>query len=181
MIRIKNKLRIIGVITLFFTYLQSCSNKPSANIEIEYYSSGRPKKISFFTDKGILKEMLYYDNGNIKSVTNIRNNLKEGEQLVFFEDNDNKLKSKLLFKSDKANGVAYWYYPSGALKASRNYKDDKEWYLGFDYWDDAFVINKSLLRFNNQSKIYYKLNFDSSGKPINSEGDTLHSSIESIK
>ena len=157
-----------------------CENKNK--FKIEYYPNGNIQKIySLENDKKNGKEILYYENGNIKSITNFIDNLKDGEQLNFYENNG-LLKTKLLLKKDNIpNGVAYWFYESGALKASRNYVNGRPYDVGFDYWDYGFVINKSLERFNDNGKVYYKLNFDSSGKPTTSEGDSLHSGLEDVK
>lgn len=168
--------RIFLIFVLVFFW--GCSQKNQT--KIEYYPNGNIQKIySLDNTMKLKKEIFFYLNGNIKSITNYVNGLKEGEQLNF-NDRNGLLKSKLLFINDSANGVAYWFYESGSLRASRNYIKDKEWHVGFDYWDGEFIINKSLLRFNS-GKVYYKLNFDSSGKPTYSEGDSLHSGIQSVK
>lgn len=157
-----------------------CSCSQNKNSEIKYYPNGNIAKISASeNNKRSGKEILFFDNRNIESITNYVDGLKEGEQLNFNKING-FLKSKLLFRHDRAEGVAYWYYESGSLRSSRNYINGKEWYVGFDYWDGKFVINKSLVRFDN-GRVYYKLNFDSSGKPTYSEGDSLHSGVESVK
>lgn len=103
------------------------------------------------------REILYYENGNLKSITNYINNLKEGEQLNFYQGNG-KLESKLIFKNNSANGVAYWFYESGSMKALRYYVDNKECYFGIDYWDDPAGIFKSSLHFDGKGHLYYKKN-----------------------
>lgn len=164
--QIKNFL-FFFVFTLFFL---SCNINKKSNVVIEYYPSGSIKKIYVLNGKeNDGKEILYYENGNIKSLTNYVNNLKESEQLNFHESGG-LLKSKLLFNKNIANGVAYWFYESGSLKASRNYDNDKQWHVGFDYWDGMFVVNKAVVRFDANGSVYYKMNFDTTGKFLNAEG-----------
>lgn len=165
----------------FFILLLFCGCTNNHNQKIEYYSNGNIQKIySTKNNQKDGKEILYFENGHLKSISNFVNGLKDGEQLNFFENNGS-LESKLIFKNDIPNGVAYWFYKSGALRASRNYMNGKEYDMGFDYWDYGFVINKSLERFNNNGKVFYKLNFDSTGNPTYSEGDSLHSGVEPVK
>jgi len=150
--------------------ISSGCNSHNNKVKIEYYPDGNLKRVYYLIgSEKKAKEIVYYENGNIASVTNYLDNKKEGEYLNFFKEKGT-LESKLLFKNDSASGVAYWFYESGSLKSSRNYKNDKEWYLGFDYWDDSFVVNKTLVRFDRNAKIYYKVNFDSTGKFVSEEG-----------
>lgn len=171
----KSKNYILSILLFFL----GCSTKE--NLKIEYYSNGDIQKIyTIKNNEKNTQEILFYPNGNINKITNYADGFKEGEELNFFENNG-LLESKLIFKKNIPNGVAYWFYQSGALRASRNYVNGKEYDMGFDYWDYGFVINKSLERFDNDGKVIYKLNFDSSGKPTNSEGDSLRSGIKSVK
>lgn len=172
--KLKNHIKYIPFI--FFVCL-GCSNKTN----IEYYPNGNIKQYSLLKgNKQYRKDILFFENGNVKGISNYENNLKEGEQLNFYEGTGS-LESKIIFKKGIPNGVAYWFYESGALRASRNYVEGKEEYVGFDYWDDKIVTNKSLERFDDSGRVYYKLNFDSIGNPTYSEGDSLHSGVERIK
>lgn len=162
------------ILVLFICY--SCQNKNLS--KVEYYSNGRIKQINLFDSTKLnRKQILYFENGNLKQVSNYINNQKEGEQLNFFENG--LLESKLLFKNNLPNGVAYWFYKSGALRASRFYFDGEQEDLGFDYWDYKVVVNKDLVRLHH-GKVYFKLNFDSSGDPTTREGDSLHSGVENV-
>ena len=164
---------------LVFLLICGCSEKDK-NLKIEHFPNGQVSQISLIKNGVENGRRIEFDStGNIKAIENIVNGLKQGEQLNFHEVNG-LLKSKLTFKNNLANGVAYWFYASGSLKASRNYINDKEWYLGFDYWDDSFVIVKSLLRFNEQGHVFYKGNFDSTGKPKSAEGDSVRAGIKSL-
>ena len=156
----------------------SCQNKELS--KIEYYSNGSIKKItSFQGNYRIRKEITFFENGNPKHIANFVDSVLKGEQLRFYESS--LLESKLLFKNNLPNGVAYWFYESGSLKASRFYIDGKQYDLGFDYWDNKFVINKALERFDIKGRVYFKINFDSSGRPTTQEGDSLHSGVQKIK
>jgi antitoxin component YwqK of YwqJK toxin-antitoxin module len=156
-----------------------CSNKNKS--KTEYYANGKIKQIYSLKDnKKQGKEILYSANGNIKSISSYMDNLLEGEQLNFYENNG-LLESKLSFKKGVPNGSAYWFYEGGALRACRYYVNGREDDIGFDYWDYRFIINKSLIRFNHDGKVYYKMNFDSSGKPTYSEGDSINSGVDRIK
>ncbi|MEO8962192.1 MAG: hypothetical protein ABI325_09935 [Ginsengibacter sp.] len=155
--------------TLSLLIFTSCGSHET-NDKRQYYSNGEIK--SGYLPNGAQKntlEILYYKNGNLKSITNYINSLKEGEQLNFYESNG-KLESKVTFKNDSANGVAYWFYKSGSMKALRYYVNDKECYFGIDYWDDPAGIFKSSLHFDDKGHLYYKKNFDSTGLFVNEEG-----------
>ena len=155
----------------------SCQNKELS--KIEYYPNGSIKKVTSFQDNHrISKEITFFENGNLKHIANFVDGVLDGEQLRFYENG--LLESKLLFKNNLPNGVAYWFFESGSLRASRYYIDGKQNNLGFDYWDYKFVINKALVRFYD-GKVYYKLNFDSSGRPTTQEGDSLQSGVQNIK
>ena len=156
----------------------SCQNKELS--KIEYYPNGSIKKITSFQDNHrISKEITFFENGNLEHIANIVDSVLDGERLRFYESG--LLESKLLFKNNLPNGVAYWFYESGTLRASRFYIDGKQYDLGFDYWDNKFVINKALVRFDNKGRVYFKLNFDSAGNPTTQEGDSLHSGVQNIK
>jgi len=170
-------LKINTYFLLLIIFFFSCQNKNMS--KIEYYSDGSIKKISSFPigdSKRI--EMTFYENGNLETISHLANGNLEGEQINFYDSG--RLASKFQFKNNLLNGVAYWFYKSGSLKASRFYIDGKQNDMGFDYWDYKFVINKALVRFED-GRVYYKLNFDSSGRPTNEEGDSLHSGVENIK
>jgi uncharacterized protein len=164
------KLVVAPFFLLFLILFDISCKSPSSKAKLEYYPNGNIKKIqTSMNNEKQSKEILFKENGNIQSITNYADSMKAGEQLNFFEEKGT-LKSKLLFNQNKADGVAYWFYESGSLKSSRNYIEDNQSYLGFDYWDDSFVINKALVKFDRNGKLYYKMNFDSSGKPLNEEG-----------
>jgi antitoxin component YwqK of YwqJK toxin-antitoxin module len=152
--------------------LFSCQNKHLS--KIEYLPNGNIKKIISFTNDSERSELNFYENGNLKDISHFASDTLVGEQLNFYESGP--LASKFLLKDSLPNGTAYWFYKSGSLKSSRFYLNGNESDLGFDYWDNKFVINKALLRFNG-GRLYYKLNFDSGGRPTTQEGDSLHSDV----
>lgn len=132
----------ILVLSIFFA---SC--RQGKVPRFEYYSNGNIKNIQLPNNLNEKRELHFFQNGELKSIINYSDSLNAKEQLTFFESNG-FLKSKLLFKNNKAEGSAYWFYESGAIQSSRYYTADKENSVGFDYWDYSFVINKTLVRFN---------------------------------
>ncbi|MDE3181878.1 MAG: hypothetical protein KGM16_00550 [Bacteroidota bacterium] len=153
--------------------LLGCQNKHLS--KIEYFSNGKIKKIISSTNKNNEKvELKFYENGNLKDISHFVNDSLNGEQLNFYENG--RLASKFLIEDSLPNGTAYWFYKSGSLRSSRFFLNGEENDVGFDYWDNKFIINKALLRFN-RGRIYYKLNFDSGGRPTTQEGDSLHSDV----
>src|SRR5580700_9868794 len=102
--------------TLFILLLSwGCSNK--TKYKIEYYTNGKIKQIYSLEDNKMnRKKISYYENGNIDFISNYVGNLREGEQLHFYEGNG-LLASKIFFKNNIPNGVAYWFYESGSLRA----------------------------------------------------------------
>jgi antitoxin component YwqK of YwqJK toxin-antitoxin module len=69
--------------TLSFLIFMSCKSHET-NDKRQYYPNGKIKsELLLDGDKKNKREILYYENGNFKSITNYINNLKEGEQLNF--------------------------------------------------------------------------------------------------
>ncbi len=155
------------IIPLALPLSWGCSNK--SKFKIEYYPNGNIKHIySSKNDTINSKEITFFTNGNVEFIKNYADGMIEGERLHFYEENG-LMESKMFFKRDIPNGNAYWFYQSGALRSSRYYVDGKENYVGFDYWDYRIVINKALIRFDD-GRVYFKLNFDSGGRPTTKEG-----------
>ena len=162
---------------LFVSALVRCQNKHTS--VIENYSNGNYKNISMFDSNNSKRVVIeFFEDGKLRQISNYNDSLLQGEQLNFYENG--VLESKVFFKQNQLNGVAYKFYESGKLKSSRNYVDGKQNDLGFDYWDYKVVINKGLVRFKN-GVVYYKLNFDSSGRPTTQEGDSLHSDVKKLQ
>ena len=92
----------------------------------------------------------------------------EGEQLWFYPNGF--LKQKTGYKQGKPEGFSYQYYPSGAIENQRFLRNGYEQEFGLDYYDGHVGVAKATLYFNDSGKIYFKQNFDNSGKLISEEG-----------
>lgn len=110
----------------------------------------------------------YYKTGSIKSIKryNQRNKL-DGQSQWFFENGITE--QIVLFKDDKENGNAFYFYASGALKSFRFWDNGKMILYGTDFFDDSLNIIKSSILFENGMMVYKK-NFNSHGEFINQEG-----------
>lgn len=137
--------------------------------EMEYYANGAVKsEWTEINGKKYGYQFDYFQNGNLKSILRYVDGVKNHEQLWFHENGF--LSKKVLISNDTAQGMAYYFYPSGNLKADRYYRNDKPYISGVDYWDKEFGIIKYSLHFNEHGEIYYRKDFDSTGKFIGEEG-----------
>jgi len=111
----------------------------------------------------------FYPTGLLKSIQSLKNDTVFGQLLSFHENG--MLDKKIIVDSNGiASGMAYWFYTNGVLKSIRNYKNDKQEGFGGDYWNKPFGFVKSAFIFNEDGQIVYKMNYDSIGTFINSEG-----------
>jgi antitoxin component YwqK of YwqJK toxin-antitoxin module len=93
----------------------------------------------------------------------------EAGQTIWFS-NKNTVDQIFNYKNGKKNGHFYSFYESGAIKEHRYLSNGKEILFGADYYNDSVGIIKSALHFNSMGELFYKKNFDSTGKFISEEG-----------
>jgi len=139
--------------------------------EMTYYKTGQIDSQSLFdTTRMNTMKIYYYKNGHIAAILHYKghSDTLDGEQL-YFTPNET-LEQKLLIANGVRTGNAYYFYEDGNLSASRLFRDNHEVWFGVDYWDNSDNLMKSSLHFNDSGQIYYKKNFDSTGRFINDEG-----------
>jgi antitoxin component YwqK of YwqJK toxin-antitoxin module len=160
------KIKFIFILFLFF----SCNAKRDEGIK-EYYSNGIPKSIlvKIIDSAKQYTYFEYYPTGFLKSIQSLKNDTVSG-QLISFHENGMLEKKIIVDSKGVSNGMAYWFYPNGVLKSIRNYQNGIEVGLGGDYWNKPYGIIQSSFLFNDSGKIFYKMNYDSNGIFLHSEG-----------
>lgn len=122
---------------LFFATLFSCSNNPDVRVVEENYPSGKEKVVRFYkqdkTDKILVSEEQYYDNGQLKSKGSFRNSERHGEWSYWYENGN--IWSEGEFKNGKSHGYRRVYHLNGELYYKGTYKNGKPsgtW----SFWDE---------------------------------------------
>jgi hypothetical protein len=140
-------------------------------------------------------EKKYYNDGKIKSIVELRDNVRDGVMYQYYPNGP--LKSKGKWKQGKEHGTVETYYPNGNLETISNWINGEEHGIskrftreGKIYTIGKFIQNKKkeLLiysergnvierqLFDNLGRLIYSAEFDSSGQK---EFDALYPIIES--
>lgn len=111
--------------------LCACQPKLTETVE-ESYPSGQPKSVRVLNKSGdCVKEIKYYETGQVKMEGAIKDGQREGEWKSFFSDG--RTQSTGFFKDGERTGAATVYYSNGNLMSEGFYKDGKhsghwKWY-----------------------------------------------------
>lgn len=65
----------------------------------------------------------FYSNGKLKSESEFKENIQDGERIDYYESGD--LESKSQWRDGKQHGQAIFYYPAGIIKSKSEWKDGK--------------------------------------------------------
>lgn len=65
----------------------------------------------------------YFPNGNIESITYIKNSIREGKSILFYENGN--IKEERNYQNDKIAGIVKIYHQNGNLKEMFNIEDGK--------------------------------------------------------
>jgi len=106
------RIRKIGIFFAAFLIF-SCATTPYEYVE-ETYPDGKPKTVRYYKDENkaeLLREILYYDNGNKRM---------EGS-----------------FKNDERTGMWSYWYPDGSIWSEGVYKDGEEHGLKTVYYENG--------------------------------------------
>jgi antitoxin component YwqK of YwqJK toxin-antitoxin module len=95
---------------------------------IQSYENGKDMAVVFFVkddpEANIVKEIHYYENGNIQVEGTLKNKQRHGVW-IFYHDNGN-IWSKGEFDNGKSIGCFEIYKPNGELKIKSYYEDNKK-------------------------------------------------------
>ena len=85
---------------------------------------------------GIIKS--YYENGNLKSEDNFKDDKQEGLSKEYYENGNLKVEAN--FKDGKQEGLFKEYYENGNIRMETNFKDDKFEGLFKLYYENGYLI-----------------------------------------
>lgn len=113
------------------------NNKPDGYWK-SYYRNGKIKT------EGNRKEYVldgpwkfYDDEGELSLIIEYKEGLKEGLKTTF---KDSKIHKKEIFRNDKKEDYASYYFKSGALKQEVPYKNDVKSGIGYEYNEDGLIV-----------------------------------------
>ncbi|OFX20620.1 MAG: hypothetical protein A2033_01210 [Bacteroidetes bacterium GWA2_31_9] len=169
MFLIRNLLILITIITIF-----SCTNS-STNI---YWKSGVLKEYRKYKNETDTSEYYcekYYISGKIEEKGYIKENVKDGQWISFFENG--KIKKKENYDLGKLNGLSIEYYENGKLKCNQNFDFDnpiKKWIyldsignvLEEGYYEQGGI--KVGTWFINENDIKEEISYDNNGSILKS-------------
>lgn len=102
--------------------LSSCGNSQTEKV-IQQYKSGQPYKVYVYDGDGNwIREMEYYESGQIKMEGAVANNLRNGAWTSYFPDG--KVQSTGDFKDGVRIGKSQVFYENGRLWMDGFYTDD---------------------------------------------------------
>lgn len=130
-----------------------------------YYENGKIKSISEMKD-GLMhgKHEFYYPSGNLQSRGNYFMGKANGLLEHFYESG--KLESKAYWLNGKENGEALVYFENGALQFCANYKDGKIWGISKVFYQDGKIRERKL--YDSLGNIIHITVFRSNGELKNS-------------
>lgn len=100
------------------------------------------------------KEIIYYDNGNIKLEAQLKNGIRHGMLIDYYEDGS--VKSRSNWKNGIVEGKVEHYYANGQLKESTYYKEGKANGLAEEYYENGQLFKKATKK---NGKIVGEINF----------------------
>ena len=115
--------RVFRVIPVFLVVLFfSCGDGLTKKV-MSSYENGAPARVHVYDKSGnCIKEIDYYETGELMMEGEIRDNLRNGEWTSYFIDG--KVQSSGFFKDGKRTGKALVYHENGNLYMDGWYKDD---------------------------------------------------------
>ena len=122
-------------------------------------------------------EFSSYRNGRIYQRGYFENGLREGLWIWYYE-NTGKIKYEVSYRRGAFDGPELRYYPSGKLNFKATFKNNKAFGSIYSYFENGKLNAYSAI--NIEGKRFCLLQFDQSGKIINTEGFVLSSDIYSV-
>jgi antitoxin component YwqK of YwqJK toxin-antitoxin module len=141
--------KVLIVILLFGVFVSCTGKKESETAKnrsteiIARFENGNMKTVKVFQEidgKQIwVSEIHYHPNGSKSMEGTIKNGLREGEWISWYEDG--KIWSKGNFKNGNRDGMGYVYFPSGKIQIEGPYIDGKRTGLWRSYDDQGNLIS----------------------------------------
>ena len=115
----------------------ACTPKLTEKVEATF-SNGQPQYVKMLDKSGVcVKEIEYYESGQIKMEGGMKNDLREGEWKAYFPDG--RPQSIGFFKAGVMDGATTVYWENGNLRWEGSYKADK--HCGkWKYYDEQGVL-----------------------------------------
>jgi len=130
--------KILLLISLAFL-MCNCGQKLTEKVT-ESFPNGQPQYVKILDRSGnCVKEIEYYETGQIKMEGSIQNNRREGEWKAYYLDG--RPQSIGFFKAGEMDGVSKVYWENGNLRWEGSYKADKrcgKW----KYYDEQGFLTK---------------------------------------
>ena len=79
--------------------------------------------ILFFSCRSRNYETQYYENGNVKIKSELKNGLRDGLLILYYPDGH--IKSKQIWKNGEADGTSLFYFENGQLETKLNWDSGK--------------------------------------------------------
>jgi len=161
----------IKVYLLFCYALIYCGCNDNKNnnphYQILYYSNGNLKTVTeIHGNKANGTVTNYYENGKAKSLENWVNDTMQGAVFSFYSTG--QLKEKANMKMGVNDGPSYSFFESGLIKEYRMWVSGKKEKYGEDYWDIPGRIKA--VYFSRHDTLVYERLFDSTGIVIKTIG-----------
>lgn len=122
---------------------------------INSYVNGKKEGVHFQLDSiGRLVIATYHEN------------LLNGEYLLYHEGNK-RIMRKEIYKNDRENGQAYYFYSNGSIQAQREWKNGRKIGYGVDYYATGEI--EAELHYNDEGFLVLRYTYDKYGKKINEE------------
>jgi antitoxin component YwqK of YwqJK toxin-antitoxin module len=129
-----------------FIFFTSCKDQKTGKEKIEHYSNDTVKSLGYYKDTSMHGQFFwFYPDGKISQVATYVNGV--------------------------VNGQLYQFYQSGALRSVFIYKDGKQVGYSEEYYDHSVGLLKAIRVFNENEKMIFIREYDSTGKIIRQEGN----------
>jgi hypothetical protein len=119
-------------------------------------------------NKQSVQQLNYHTNGKIKAIKELDKTVLNGPCFWFYPNG--KLEKSLTYINGEVEGHAYYFYESGALKAREIIKNGKAVGYAEYFYDHSIGLPEAIRVFNDNGKLIYIKQFDTSGKIIREEG-----------
>ena len=159
--RLDNKLLFI-----FGFFLFGCKEEKDNSL-VTYGNDGVVQKILYKNPLGKDSLSIFFKDGHVEY---IQSNNQSGGQTIWFHPGG-KVEQIFSYRDGNKNGHFYSFYESGALKEHRFLRNNREILYGADYYDDSISVIRRSLHFNSNGNLFYKKEFDSTGRFLREEGD----------
>ncbi|MBN2172629.1 MAG: hypothetical protein JW731_00765 [Bacteroidales bacterium] len=129
-------------------FLLACVTKPVEFVE-ESFDNGKPKTVRYYKDDSkleMVKEILYYENGNKRMEGSYQNNERTGKWSYWYQDGT--IWSEGVYKDGVENGLKTVYHENGQKYYEGLLVDGKRTGL-WNFWDKNGILIKEINYNNN--------------------------------